>query len=98
MVVVCIRLPGVSLKDTRAGAAAFRALSPLRRSPLGLRVSYPIGMRIAELLRAWRYYEGMTVRQAADCIDMASSTYARVEKGYPVSGETLALSLRWMLG
>jgi transcriptional regulator with XRE-family HTH domain len=55
-------------------------------------------MRIAELLRAWRYYEGMTVRQAADCFDMSSSTYARVEKGRPVSGETLALIMRWMLG
>ncbi len=91
MVVVCIRMPGVS--------GSIRGLVPARlRSPLGLRVSYPIGMRIAELLRAWRYYEGMTVRQAADCIDMSSSTYARVEKGRPVSGETLALILRWMLG
>jgi hypothetical protein len=54
-------------------------------------------MRIAELLRAWRHHEEMSVREAADRIGIPWSTYARVEKGYPMSGETLAVIWRWML-
>jgi hypothetical protein len=39
----------------------------------------------------------MTVREAAERIGIPWSTYARVEKGHPTSGETLAVILRWML-
>lgn len=39
----------------------------------------------------------MSVREAAERVGIPSSTYARIEKGYPPSGETLAVILRWML-
>lgn len=64
---------------------------------MSLRVSYPIGMKIAEVLWAWRHHEGMSVRQAAEHIGILSSTYARIEKGYPMNGEALAVIWRWML-
>ena len=54
-------------------------------------------MKIGELLRAWRHHEEMSVRDAADRIGIPCSTYARVEKGYPMSGETWTVILRWML-
>jgi DNA-binding XRE family transcriptional regulator len=55
-------------------------------------------MKIAELLKAWRWREDMTIREAAERVGIPWSTYARVEKGYPMSGETLAVIWRWMLG
>jgi DNA-binding XRE family transcriptional regulator len=67
------------------------------RFPANLRLSYPIGMRIAELLRGWRHHEEMSVREAAERVGIPPSTYQRVEKGYPMSGETLAVVLRWLL-
>jgi transcriptional regulator with XRE-family HTH domain len=54
-------------------------------------------MRIAELLKAWRHHHEMSLREAAERLGIPPSTYARVEKGYPMSGETLAVILRWML-
>ena len=60
-------------------------------------MSYPVGMRIAELLRAWRHHEEMSIREAAERVWIPWSTYARAEKGYPMSGETLAVIWRWML-
>jgi hypothetical protein len=39
----------------------------------------------------------MSVREAADRIGIPWSTYARVENGYHMSGETLAMIWRWML-
>jgi len=52
---------------------------------------------IPELLEAWRHHHHMSVREAADRIGIAGSTYARVEKGHPMSGVTMAAILRWML-
>jgi len=60
-------------------------------------LSYPIGMRIAELLKAWRHHEEMSVREAAERVGIPPSTYAGIEKGQGIGGETLALILRWML-
>jgi len=54
-------------------------------------------MRIAELLRGWRHHEEMSVREAAERVGIPPSTYQRVEKGYPMSGETLDVVLRWLL-
>ena len=51
-------------------------------------------MRIAGLLRAWRYREAMSVRQAAERIGIPWSTYGRIENGYPMSGDTFAVILR----
>ncbi|WP_348265279.1 helix-turn-helix transcriptional regulator [Telmatobacter sp. DSM 110680] len=74
------------------------ALLPLCGAPVCLKVSYSIGMMVSELLRAWRHHEEMSVRDAADRIGIPWSTYARVEKGYPMSGETWTAILLWMLG
>jgi transcriptional regulator with XRE-family HTH domain len=54
-------------------------------------------MRIAELLKAWRHHEEMSVREAAERVGIPPSTYAGIEKGQGIGGETLALILRWML-
>lgn len=54
-------------------------------------------MNIGNVLRNWRLLEKMTLQQAAERIGIPWSTYQRVEKGHPMSGETLAVILRWML-
>jgi hypothetical protein len=38
----------------------------------------------------------MSVREAAECIGIPSSTYTGIEKGRAMSGETLAHLLRWL--
>jgi len=65
-----------------------------RLSPLFL---YDAPMNIGNVLRNWRLLEKMTLQQAAERIGIPWSTYQRVEKGHPMSGETLAVILRWML-
>lgn len=73
---------------------------PCRRDyspPAKLRMSYHVGMRIATLLKAWRHHEEMSVRQAAECLGIPPSTLQRVEQGHTLSGETLAVVLRWLL-
>jgi transcriptional regulator with XRE-family HTH domain len=54
-------------------------------------------MRIADLLKAWRHHEELSVREAATRIGIPSSTYAGIEKGRAVSSETLITVWRWML-
>ena len=66
-------------------------------SGVPFRCVYAVAMRIAELLIAWRHHGEMSVREAAERVGIPWSTYRRVEKGHSMSGETLALILRWML-
>jgi len=54
-------------------------------------------MNIADLLTAWRYHEHMSIREAAERVGLAESTLRRIERGYPMQGETLVTVLRWML-
>jgi transcriptional regulator with XRE-family HTH domain len=54
-------------------------------------------MKLAEMLRAWRYHNHMTLREAAERIGIPWSTYSRIEHGYPMQGETLAIIWKWML-
>jgi hypothetical protein len=54
-------------------------------------------MKISEVLRAWRHHEETTVREAAERVGIPWSTYARVERGHPMQGETLGVLLRWLL-
>jgi DNA-binding XRE family transcriptional regulator len=49
------------------------------------------------MLKAWRYREEMSIREAAERIGIPWSTYGRIEKGYPMSGDTFAVILRWLL-
>ena len=53
-------------------------------------------MKIAELLKAGRHHGEMTVREAAERVGIPWSTYARIERGHPMQGETLAVLLRWL--
>jgi transcriptional regulator with XRE-family HTH domain len=53
-------------------------------------------MRLASLLEAWRYHEHMSVREAAERLGLASSTYARIERERAMSSETLARLLHWL--
>jgi len=54
-------------------------------------------MKIADLLCAWRHHEHMSIREAAVRVGIPWSTYQRIEKGYPMQGETLATILKWLL-
>jgi transcriptional regulator with XRE-family HTH domain len=54
-------------------------------------------MRLASLLKAWRHRHEMSVREAAERLGIPSSTYAGIENGRAMSGETLAHIVRWML-
>jgi DNA-binding Xre family transcriptional regulator len=39
----------------------------------------------------------MTLRDAAQRVGIPWSTFSRIEKGYPIQGETLAIVCKWML-
>lgn len=52
---------------------------------------------IAEVLRSWRGFQGLSVRDAARAIGLTSATYSRIERGYNADGETLGRVLRWLL-
>ncbi len=54
-------------------------------------------MRVAELLKAWRHHQELSVREAAERVGIPASTYAGIEKGRAMSSETLAVIWRWML-
>lgn len=50
------------------------------------------------LLRLWRRRECLTLRAAAGRVGIHPSTFARVEQGEQMHGETLAQLLLWVLG
>jgi len=54
-------------------------------------------MRLAWILREWRWAVKWTVVDAAKAIGLSKATYYRIEQGYPASGENLALVLEWLL-
>jgi len=54
-------------------------------------------MRLAYLLEAWRHHHHMSIREAAERIGIPPSTFAGIEKGRTMSGETFAIVLRWVL-
>ena len=78
---------------------ALHLIPPCRRHAMQRRAvrCHTVAMRIAELLKAWRHHEEMSVREAAGRVGIAASTYAGIEKGHGIGGETLAVILRWML-
>ena len=54
-------------------------------------------MRLAWILREWRWAVKWTTLDAAKAIGLSKATYYRIEQGYPASGENLALVIEWLL-
>lgn len=54
-------------------------------------------MMIADLLRAWRHHEELSVREAAERIGIDRGSLFRLEKGEAVNQKTLVSVWRWML-
>ena len=55
-------------------------------------------MKIGELIKAWRWREEISIREAAEQIGISHATLSRIERGHPMTGEHLAILLRWALG
>lgn len=55
-------------------------------------------MQIGELVKAWRWREELSVREAAEKIGISHTTLSRIERGKPMTDEHLAVLLRWALG
>jgi hypothetical protein len=54
-------------------------------------------MRLHELFSAWRHERRLTINEAAEELTLSWDTYRRMENGAAVSGETLAIVLKWIL-
>jgi len=54
-------------------------------------------MKIAELVKVWRWKSELTVRQAASEMGISAATLNRIERGMPMSDKHLALLIRWLL-
>ena len=54
-------------------------------------------LKLAEVLKQWRYGARLSVRAAAHDIGIGYSTLSRVENGEWPDGRTLAIILRWLL-
>jgi len=54
-------------------------------------------VNLAKILKLYRVWEGLTVREMAEIIDVSAATVSRIERDEPMSGETLAKVLRWLL-
>ena len=55
-------------------------------------------MRIADLIRAWRKDEELSIREAADRIGVDRGALYRLEKGESVNQATILQVLRWAFG
>lgn len=55
-------------------------------------------MRLGSILKKWRLISDLDLREAAEKIGIAPSTYLRIEQGkVPPHGETLIKLLHWLL-
>jgi len=54
-------------------------------------------VRIANLLKAWRHHEELSIREAAERIGIPASTLAGIEGGRSMSADTLAVIWRWTM-
>lgn len=54
-------------------------------------------MILGDVLRAWRSHHELTARESAERIGIPDATLRRVEQGEAMSGDTLALLIRWLL-
>lgn len=55
-------------------------------------------MKIGELVKAWRWRDEISVREAAEQIGISHATLSRIERGKAMTDEHLAIILRWALG
>lgn len=53
-------------------------------------------MRIAKLLRTWRFHADMKVGVAAEQIGISSSTLSRIESGKGLDGDTVVRLIDWL--
>lgn len=54
-------------------------------------------MMIANLIRAWRHHEELSIREAAERIGIDRGALYRLEKGESVNQAALVIVWRWML-
>lgn len=54
-------------------------------------------MRLADLIRTWRFREEMTQEQAAKMIGIPWNVYRALERGDGIQGTYLAAVLVWLL-
>lgn len=55
-----------------------------------------MSMKIPELLKAWRWYHELTLREMASQIGVSFQTLHGVERGRPMALETYLKIERWM--
>jgi transcriptional regulator with XRE-family HTH domain len=53
-------------------------------------------MRVGELLRLYRNIENMGIRDFAAELGVSPATLSRIERGLPMTGDTLAKIIRWL--
>lgn len=54
-------------------------------------------MQIGDVMRAWRWREEYTVKEAAEKIGLTPSTFSRIERGLPMTDASMAKLLCWLL-
>lgn len=54
-------------------------------------------MRLGTVIRAWRQGAKLGVREFSAQLGTSTATLSRLERGFPVTGETLILILKWLL-
>lgn len=55
-------------------------------------------MKIPELLRAWRHFHQMSIREAAERIGLSWEVYSRAEKGRAMRPDTFMRIMNWIIG
>lgn len=53
---------------------------------------------LGQMLRRWRAFEEIGVREAAARVGISAATFSRVERGHIPDADTLLTLLMWMLG
>ena len=54
-------------------------------------------MRVAKLITNWRFIEKVNLRDAANMMDISSSSLSRIERGRIPDGETLIKLISWLV-
>jgi transcriptional regulator with XRE-family HTH domain len=55
-------------------------------------------MMIGKVMANWRYIEKLNVRDAGAVIGISTSTFSRLERGFPIDGETMYRLMAWLFG
>lgn len=54
-------------------------------------------MKLAELMKLYRTWEDVGIRDMAAELDISPATLSRVERGEEMNGATLAKIIKWLL-